>query len=116
MAVKYHFIGWCKQDNHDKVWGVIQLTDKTNPNGYYWSEKWTENDFVTVWGRRGKKLQTKIYKNSNLYEMQELARKKQYKSKPEECYTEVDKTKLDEVYPEFEQDLKETAFWSSLKV
>jgi predicted DNA-binding WGR domain protein len=114
MAVKYIFIGWCKQDNHDKVWGIIQLTDKTNPNSN-WID-WTENDFVTVWGRRGKALQTKIHKDTTSYAMLQLAQKKQHKSKPEECYKEVDKTKLDEVYPEFEQDLKETAFWSKLKL
>lgn len=113
MAVKYNFIGWCKTGNHDKVWGIIQLTDKENPNVYW--QHWTENDYVTVWGRRGKTLQTKIYKNVSKYEMDQLAGKKMYKSKPEECYIEVDKTKLDEVYPEFEKDLEETAFWSKLK-
>ena len=112
MAVKYHFIGWCKEGGHDKVWGIIQLTD--NEGQHSWS--WASNDYVAVWGRRGKALQTKIHKNVSDWEMNQLAYKKQHKSKPEECYKEVDKTKLDEVYPEFEQDLKETAFWSKLKL
>lgn len=110
MSIKYHFIGWCKEGNHDKVWGIIQLTEKDN--GRYW----LANDYVTVWGRRGKALQTKIHKDTSEWEMNKLADKKKHKSKPEECYMEVDKTKLDEVYPEFEQDLKETAFWSKLKL
>lgn len=113
MAIKYHFIGWCKSGGHDKVWGIIQLTNNEAPN-MSWID-WTENDFVTVWGRRGRALQTKIYKNTTLYSMRQLAEKKQFKSKPEECYVEVDKNKLDEVYPEFEKDLEETAFWSKLK-
>jgi len=110
MAIKYHFIGWCKDGGHDKIWGIIQLTEATA--GYHWSQ----GDFVTVWGKRGKALQTKIYKDTTSYTMSRLADKKMHKSKSEECYKEVDKTKLDEVYPEFEQDLKETAFWSKLKL
>ena len=109
MSVKYHFIGWCKKGGHDKVWGIIQLTEK---NSSYWSA----NDYVTVWGRRGKALQTKIYKDASVWEMNNLSHKKLFKSKPDECYVEVDKTRLDEVYPEFEKDLKETAFWSKLKL
>ena len=111
MAIKYHFIGWCKEDNHDKIWGIIQLTETAN--GYH---NWSAGDFVTVWGRRGKAMQTKIYKDTTSYSMSKLSDKKLYKSKPEECYTEIDVTKLAEVYPEFEQDLKETAFWSKLKL
>lgn len=116
MAIKYTFIGWCSTGGHDKVWGIIQLTDKVEPGAHSWEQNWTENDYVVVWGRRGKALQTKVHKNSTKYAMGQLADKKQYKSKPEECYKEVDKTKLDEVYPEFEKDLRDTAFWSSFKV
>jgi predicted DNA-binding WGR domain protein len=115
MAVKYHFIGWCKEGNHDKVWGIIQLTENDATNNRGWTA-WHSNDYVVVWGRRGKTLQTKIHKDSTQYAMNQLADKKKHKPKPEECYKEVDKTKLDEVYPEFEQDLKETAFWSKLKL
>ena len=25
MDINYKFIGWCQEDNHDKVWGVIDL-------------------------------------------------------------------------------------------
>lgn len=112
MNIKYHFIGWCKEGNHDKVWGIIQLTNNENPNHGWFNY----NDFVTVWGRRGKALQTKIYKNVTKYDMDQLAHKKMHKSKPEECYQKVNKNKLDDVYPEFEKDLEETAFWSKLKL
>ena len=72
MAIKYHFIGWCREGGHDKVWGIIQLTEKDNiaPNGW---AMWAENDYVTVWGRRGKTLQTKIYKDTSSYAMNQLA-------------------------------------------
>ena len=23
--MKYEYIGWCKKDNHDKVWGILRL-------------------------------------------------------------------------------------------
>ena len=51
------FIGWNlnPEKNHDKVWGLV---DKGNGN------------FMTFWGRRGKKFQT------NTKEMNEQARRK----------------------------------------
>jgi hypothetical protein len=37
--MNYTFIGWCKEENHDKVWGAIELGTTR---------------YVTFWGRRGK--------------------------------------------------------------
>lgn len=92
--MKYAFIGWCKEDNHDKVWGVIELGAVK---------------FVTFWGRRGKKLQTKSVVQSPYY-MEKVINEKIRKG-----YVRVDKDNLDRVYPEFEQDLEQTAMWSMLK-
>lgn len=63
---------------------------------------------MTFWGRRGKALQTKIWEGS-VWDVDGMKRKKLNKG-----YQEVDKQRLDEVYPEFEQDLEKTAVWAML--
>lgn len=92
--INYKFIGWCHEDGHDKVWGAIELGNQK---------------CVTFWGRRSKKLQTKIVNDD--WDLTKLIRSKERKG-----YNSVDKAKLDEVYPEFEKDLSKTAFWASFKV
>ena len=97
MKINYRYIGWCSVDNSDKVWACIQL------NGDHLHGK-----FLTVWGRRGKRLQSKIVE-SNPYDMGKLIGSKVAKG-----YCAIPEDKLDEVYPEFEQDLERTAAWSML--
>jgi len=97
MTINYKYIGWCSVDNSDKVWACIQL------NGDRWHGK-----FLTVWGRRGKQLQSKIVE-SNTYEMGRLIGSKVAKG-----YRGIQEDKLNEVYPEFQQDLERTAAWSML--
>jgi predicted DNA-binding WGR domain protein len=92
--MNFSFIGWCKEENHDKVWGAIELGTAR---------------YVTFWGRRGKKLQTKSLGVSS-YELRKLINQKTAKG-----YISVDKNNLDRVYPEFEKDLEQTAMWSMLK-
>jgi hypothetical protein len=91
--MKYTFIGWCKEDTHDKVWGAIELGTTR---------------YVTFWGRRGKKLQTKSIIVSP-YHLKKMINQKTAKG-----YISVDKDNLDKVYPEFEKDLEQTAMWSML--
>jgi len=102
MAIEYKFIGWCKDDfeNHDKVWGIIKLT----------GDRW-DGDYVSFWGRRGKKLQTKMHKDESDWQMLRLAEKKEDKG-----YKKIDRNQLDTVYPEFQEDLEKTAFWALFKV
>ncbi len=102
MSIEYKFIGWCKDEkqNKDKIWGVIKLT------GGNW-----DGDYVSFWGRRGKKLQTKIHKDEVDWQMQRLADKKE-----ESGYKSIDRSQLETVYPEFQVDLEKTAFWALLKV
>jgi predicted DNA-binding WGR domain protein len=98
MKIDYKYIGWCSEDNSDKVWACIQLS------GDRWGGK-----FLTVWGRRGKRLQSKIVE-SNPYEMGKLIGSKVAKG-----YCAIPEDKLNEVYPEFEQDLERTAAWGVLR-
>lgn len=102
--IDYAFIGWCRDEeaNADKVWGAIRLK-----NG---DSRWTAPSYVTFWGRRGKKLQTKIVTDS-VWNMDKVFDKKMDKG-----YARVDSSKLNEVYPEFEDDLSKTAFWAMFKV
>lgn len=100
MKPDYFWIGWCQEDSHDKVWGIIKLS----------GDDWLGN-YVSFWGRRGKKLQTKIYENQSEWNMERLFEKKEDKG-----YEQIDLTKLNKVYPEFEKDLEKMAFWAQFKV
>jgi predicted DNA-binding WGR domain protein len=98
MTINYRYIGWCSEDNSDKVWACIQLSAE-----FDWHGK-----FLTVWGRRGKRLQSKIVESTN-YEIGKLIGSKVAKG-----YRGIQEDKLNEVYPEFQQDLERTAAWSML--
>jgi hypothetical protein len=101
MSLNFRFIGHCydPKENHDKVWGAIVLSEPQS----YW-----ECEVLTFWGRRGKKLQTKLVTNAGV--IQDLIRTKKKK------YDEVDANRLNEVYPEFQADLEKTAMWALLKL
>jgi hypothetical protein len=100
--MRYVHIGWCREGTSDKVWGAICLSEAEQYFG--------NNKYVTFWGRRGAKLQTKIVEG-NSWTINDMFRKKTNKG-----YKEVDKFGLDEVYPEFQKDLEKTAFWATLKL
>lgn len=98
--MNYNFIGWCKEGSSDKVWVCIQL------NGDRWG-----GSFVTVWGRRGKKLQHKVIDHSSSWDMEKLVNSKHKKG-----YNKIDPDQLAQVYPEFVQDLEQTTVWALLKI
>jgi predicted DNA-binding WGR domain protein len=100
--MKFEHIGWMKEGNSDKVWGMILLQDS--------GSNWNNNKYVSFWGRRGAKLQTKIVE-CNRYEAQKM-----FEKKTDKGYQEVNKNRLDEVYPEFQSDLEKTAFWATFKI
>lgn len=101
--MRYEFIGWQRdeKENIDKVWGVIMLKKA--------EKSWDDCKFVTFWGRRGKKLSTKIVEQ-DLWSMRKDIGKKENKG-----YNAIDENKLDTVYPEFQRDLEKTAVWAMLK-
>ena len=102
--MNYEFIGWCHEESHDKVWGVIVLERDINKYVYN-----PDHKVCVFWGRRGKKLQTKVSVESQR-DINTLI-----SSKTKKGYDKVNLNKLNEVYPEFESDLHQTAFWSTLK-
>jgi hypothetical protein len=105
--MNYEFIGWCKEGTHDKVWGVILLAEDVLVSPP-WPFK--TNKYITFWGRRGAKLQTKLV-NGSKHAINQLSRKKSNKG-----YNEIGKSELDKVYPEFQSDLEKTAMWAMLKL
>ena len=96
--INYKFIGWCHEDNHDKVWVAIQTAGDA-----------VGGKFITCWGRRGRKLQTKMVECS-IWDLLSLIDKKIDKG-----YKHVGQLELNKVYPEFEQDLSKVAVWGILK-
>ena len=108
--MKYKHIGWYRDEktNSDKVWGVIFLQENiNNAPDFSWGKK---HKCVTFWGRRGSKLQTKLWEGSD-YDAVDMFMKKQSKG-----YKSVEFDELNEVYPEFQQDLEKTAFWATFKI
>lgn len=99
--MKYIYIGWCKKDNHDKVWGIILLHKGQNLG---------LDSYVTFWGRRGAKLQTKMWEGTP-WDASKLFDKKEAGG-----YRVIDPDHLEKVYPEFEQDLQKTTVWALLNV
>ena len=96
--IDYKFIGWCGDGVHDKVWVCIQLSHD------HWRGK-----YLTIWGRRGKSLQSKVIDDVSDRDIGNLIRSKERK------YAEIPQDKLHEVYPEFQQDLEKTTAWTLLK-
>jgi len=95
----YKFIGWNNTDGADKVWGAIYMEDRTN----------FRPKVLIFWGRRGRKLQTKIDREG--WYLDDLIRVKQNKG-----YKRILDYELKTVYPEFETDLEKTTMWALLKL
>lgn len=104
----YHWIGHCKEGTSDKVWGMICLNGDKGDAVHH---PWTGFKYVAFWGRRGSKLQTKIHEDLTYYFADKLCNKKQDKG-----YNSINLNRLNEVYPEFENDLQATAVWAMLNV
>ena len=95
----YKFIGWNTRDGADKVWGAIYMEDRTN----------IRPKVLIFWGRRGKKLQTKMDREG--WDLDNLIRAKTQKG-----YNQIDNRHLKTVYPEFQNDLEKTTMWALLKL
>jgi predicted DNA-binding WGR domain protein len=95
----YKFIGWNTTDGADKVWGAIYMEDRTN----------IRPKVLIFWGRRGKKLQTKMDREG--WDLDKLIRAKTQKG-----YNQIDNRHLKTVYPEFQNDLEKTTMWALLKL
>ncbi len=83
--MRFGWIGWCYEDNHDKVWGYVFTRENTR-------------DCFVFCGGRGKKLQ---FKRTTEWDATDTASKKKRKG-----YKSVDEAKLRSVWETFDQDLE----------
>lgn len=93
MDLKFIFVGWYKEDTHDKVWALIELTEFTN---------------LSVWGRRGTKLRCKIIDNYDGYRQISYKKRKGYKT--------VHSSELHEIDPNLKSDLEKLYIINRLKI
>lgn len=99
--IRYRFIGWCKEGKHDKVWIAMQLSE-------YDLDHDKEGKVLTLWGRRGSKLRSKIVEDD--HHLYQLIKKKRDRGGYEQISTEH----LANVHPEFKADLEKQFIWSML--
>jgi hypothetical protein len=111
MACEFVHIGWCREGTADKVWGVIRIQESSDyQQSTHYRRRFETCKYVSFWGRRGRALQTKILETAD-WEVDRL-----FEAKLRNGYRRVDLDQLNSVYPEFEQDLKDTALWATLKI
>jgi len=93
---EFGFIGYCCEDNHDKVWGYFyRPTNKVD--GSWWPTKGYGWNCCIFWGRRGKTMQFKADVTGPV--LDKLVRAKRNKG-----YNEIESDKLNEIWPTFEAD------------
>lgn len=99
----FEWIGWCKEGSHDKIWAVYILETCTE----WWGPCVVK--YATIWGRRGKALQSKVFLSESASHNVKINEKKR------KGYTQLSIQELSQVYPEFEEDLEKAVFWAVLK-
>lgn len=100
LKAKIVFVGWCKTNPSDKVWGIIELSPPPkNSMGTY----------LIFWGRRGTRYQTRVIKSYPAeYSYSQIFSK--ILEKKEKGYRQIEN--LEEVYESFQEDLEGTALWT----
>lgn len=105
---KIIWVGWCRDEkkNVDKVWGVITIKPEEEMHGG------DLGIYVAFRGRRGKTLQTTIHTDKLEWDIKHTL----VNSKKRKKYVEIDVNDLNDVYPEFEEDLDWTTVEAKLSV
>lgn len=102
---KLVFVGWMQDGKSDKVWICYHLKDVNH-----------ERKYVAIYGRRGKALRISYFSVDAWWadgSPREDAETK-IRQKLNKGYVEVDKSNLNDVYPEFEEDISMTAVVAEL--
>ena len=89
MEPVFNFIGWCNENDHDKIWVNFSI------NGVYYC----------AWGRRGRKLS---FKKHNKYSVESVQRTK------ESRYKEVDEFLLFSIFPDFSDQVQQDLMMATL--
>jgi len=89
-----YWVGWCHEDNHDKIWGVLKL-----PNTY-----------VSFWGKRGS---SRIgFKNlKTQYDARTMIGKKEA---PRGNYTQISEKRMCEIWSEFDDTISSQLTFATL--
>ena len=98
--MKFEWIGWCREGASDKVW-ILMMLSPVSRRGI------GPHKYVTIWGRRGKRLHHRVFTDH-------LPNAK-ITDKARKGYQQIDQNHLSQVYPEFHQDLEQTALWAMLQ-
>jgi hypothetical protein len=94
MATEFGWIGWCNEDNHDKIWGYLY---RPTPNKFMTkSQGWNCAKF---WAARGKALQ--MQPGATGYELDKLV-----KSKRKKGYVPITEERLRQIWPTFIEDVE----------
>jgi hypothetical protein len=107
--LKYKFIGWNKNNSSDKIWGAIELI---SPKVI--ARVPTPGMYLIFWGRRGTKYQTQFLKSYSAEYSWKAIIDQKISEKINKRYKIVGKNQLIEVYPDFEKDISDTAFWTMM--
>ena len=89
----FGFIGWCKEDIHDKVWGYFYRPTPNKAHRDY------GGNCCIFWGRRGKAMQFKP--DVTGYELEKLVNSKRKKG-----YVEITDAKLYQIWPSFTEEME----------
>lgn len=96
MATEFGFIGWCNEDNHDKIWGYLyRPTSKS-------SGRITKHDggnCVKFWAARGKALQMQADITGR--DLDKIVMSKEKKG-----YVQITEEKLRQVWPAFIEEME----------
>lgn len=101
---EFGFIGWCKEDNHDKVWGYFF---RPTPNASRWITKEYGWNCCIFWARRGKAMQFKPDVTGS--ELNKLVN-----SKLKKGYVKINQPKLFEIWPTFITEAEGKLMWDVL--
>ena len=111
MDFSNSMIGWYHKDNSDKIWGAVLIKTTGTRPGFWANSPEVIGVWMIFWGRRGRALQTKLTEPMTSRDMHH----DHFKKKLDKGYQRVARNKLDQVYPEFQDDLEKTTMWAQLR-
>ena len=106
ISNEFGFIGWCNEDNHDKVWGYF-YRPSPDAEGKRWISKNDGWNCCVFWARRGKAMQFKGNVTGN--ELDKLRNSKLNKG-----YRKITAEKLLEIWPTFIEEAEAKLMWDVL--
>jgi len=116
------YAGWCHEGKSDKVWVLMHKDTTDAPDPVFSQYTQRTYEFVAFWGKRGKSLRSTTYTETLEYwngdrELHDPVdhvdiMRSLIVTKHNKGYINIPKDELDKVYPEFENDLNESAFMS----